>query len=88
LSTDHFVVFGERHLRHILLSYMKYNDVRTHLSLEKDSRSCAPSSGPGAFFSVQFSADCATNMSGLDLRQARLFSTVSVDSELADRSLG
>ena len=35
---DHVVVFGERHLRHILLSYMKYyNEVRTHLSLEKDT---------------------------------------------------
>ena len=34
----HVVVFGERHLRHILLSYMKYyNEVRTHLSLEKDT---------------------------------------------------
>jgi transposase InsO family protein len=35
---DHVVVFGERHLRYILLSYMKYyNEVRTHLSLEKDT---------------------------------------------------
>jgi hypothetical protein len=35
---DHVVVFGERHFRHILLSYMKYyNEVRTHLSLEKDA---------------------------------------------------
>src|SRR5438445_7621796 len=35
---DHVVVFGERHLRHILLLYMKYyNEVRTHLSLEKDA---------------------------------------------------
>ncbi len=35
---DHVVVFGERHLCHILLSYMKYyNEVRTHLSLEKDT---------------------------------------------------
>ena len=35
---DHVVVFGERHLRHILLSYMKYyNEVRTYLSLEKDT---------------------------------------------------
>src|ERR1700680_3475043 len=34
---DHVVVFGERNLRHILLSHMKYyNEVRTHLSLEKD----------------------------------------------------
>jgi transposase InsO family protein len=35
---DHVVVFSERHLRHLLLSYMKYyNKARTHLSLEKDS---------------------------------------------------
>jgi transposase InsO family protein len=35
---DHVVVFGERHLRHLLLSYMKYyNGTRTHLSLEKDA---------------------------------------------------
>ena len=35
---DHVVVFGERHLRHILLSYMNHhNEIRTHLSLEKDA---------------------------------------------------
>ena len=35
---DHIIVLGERHLRHVLLSYMEYyNEVRTHLSLEKDS---------------------------------------------------
>jgi transposase InsO family protein len=35
---DHVVVFGERHLRHVLLSYMKYyNETRTHLFLDKDS---------------------------------------------------
>jgi hypothetical protein len=32
------VVFGERHLRHLLLSYTDYyNDTRTHLSLNKDA---------------------------------------------------
>jgi hypothetical protein len=37
-ALNHVVVFGERHLRHILLSYMKYyNEARTHLSLEKDT---------------------------------------------------
>jgi transposase InsO family protein len=35
---DHVVVFGERHLRHALLSYTNYpNEVRTHLFLEKDA---------------------------------------------------
>jgi hypothetical protein len=35
---DHIVVFGERHLRHVLLSYMDYyNGARTHLSLGKDA---------------------------------------------------
>jgi transposase InsO family protein len=35
---DHLVVFGEAHLRRILATYTGYyNDIRTHLSLEKDS---------------------------------------------------
>src|SRR4029079_17652038 len=51
----HGVVFGERHLRHVLLSYMNYyNETRTHLSLEKDaplygseSRAYSSPSNPG-----------------------------------------
>jgi transposase InsO family protein len=40
---DHAVVFGERHLRHLLLSYMDYyNTVRTHLSLCKDAPTLRP----------------------------------------------
>ena len=35
---DHVIVFGERHLRHVLRSYAEYyNGARTHLSLTKDS---------------------------------------------------
>src|SRR6476469_2915818 len=35
---DYVVVLGERHLRHVLLSYMTYhNEARTHLSLDKDA---------------------------------------------------
>src|SRR3989441_2037825 len=35
---DHVVVFGERHLRHLLEAYQKYyNEARTHLSLGKDT---------------------------------------------------
>ena len=36
--SDTVVVFGERHLRHLLGAYHKYyNDARTHLSLDKDT---------------------------------------------------
>jgi transposase InsO family protein len=36
--TDHIVIFGDRHLCHVLLSYMGYyNGTRTHLSLNKDA---------------------------------------------------
>lgn len=35
---DHIVILSERHLRHVLLSYMNYyNEMRTHLSLSKDA---------------------------------------------------
>src|SRR5215204_5287329 len=35
---DHVVVFGERHLRHVLSCYIDYyNAARTHLSLDKDA---------------------------------------------------
>jgi putative transposase len=34
---DHVIVFNERHLRHVLSSYLQYHyDARTHLSLNKD----------------------------------------------------
>jgi transposase InsO family protein len=37
-SLDHLVVFGEAHLRVVLKAYASYyNQVRTHLSLEKDA---------------------------------------------------
>jgi transposase InsO family protein len=35
---DHFIVFGEAHLRRILRAYVGYyNDIRTHRSLDKDA---------------------------------------------------
>ncbi|MCX7308080.1 MAG: hypothetical protein NTZ72_09050, partial [Afipia sp.] len=66
---DHIAVFGEQHLRHVLLSYMKYhNEVRTHLSLEQDAPFSRAIDRLGAFFPNQSSAGCIANMSGFDLR--------------------
>ena len=40
---DHIVVFGEAHLRRILAAYTRYyNELRTHLTLDKDSPSRRP----------------------------------------------
>ena len=40
---DHVIVFGERHLRHVLRSYANYyNQARTHLSLNKDAPAIRP----------------------------------------------
>ena len=69
---DHVVVFGERHLRHVLLSYMNYyNETRTHLSLDKDSPLSRTVERAGRILCRQSSADCITNTSGFDLRQAQ-----------------
>ena len=36
--SPHLIVFGEAHLRSVLKGYASYyNEVRTHLSLEKDA---------------------------------------------------
>src|SRR6478735_11675448 len=68
---DHVVVFGERHLRHVLLSYMNYyNETRTHLSLDKDAPLSRRFRGQGVFFAFQSWAGCITNIFGFDLRQA------------------
>jgi transposase InsO family protein len=40
---DHIVVFGDAHLRRILAAYIAYyNELRTHLSLDKDSPGYRP----------------------------------------------
>ena len=37
-SLDHLIVFGDAHLRGVLKAYASYyNEVRTHLSLDKDA---------------------------------------------------
>ena len=70
---DHVVVFSERHLRHLLLSYMKYyNGARRIYPWRRMPRSRAPSIAPGTFFVAQSWAGCITNMPGFNLRQAQV----------------
>src|SRR2546425_9742546 len=48
---DYVVVFGERHLRHVLASYAAYyNQARTHLSLNKDAPLSRPIQTIGRIF--------------------------------------
>jgi hypothetical protein len=65
---DHIMVFGERHLRHVLLSYMTYYNThpfvieqgRAEITRHRDSRTHSLSSDPGP--------DCIINIPGFDLR--------------------
>jgi hypothetical protein len=50
---------------------MKYhNDIRTHLSLEKDAPASRDRQWSGPFFAARSWASCTSNMFGFDLRQA------------------
>ncbi len=50
---DHFVVFGEAHLRRIVTAYVSYyNELRTHLSLNKDTPIHRPIQRIGRIMSV------------------------------------
>ena len=41
-GVDHIVVLSEAHLRRILRAYARYNDIRTHRSLDKDAAVSRP----------------------------------------------
>src|SRR5947209_16044040 len=64
---DHVVVFGERHLRHLLGSYERYyNEARTHLSLHKDPPVPRAVQRVGRVRSVPSWVDYTTNMFALE----------------------
>jgi hypothetical protein len=66
---NYVIVLGERHLRHILLSY---NKVRTESIVEQGCAGAAPHSERWiTFFAVRSWVDCTTSMSGFDLRQTQ-----------------
>ena len=67
---DHVIVFGERHLRHVLRGYQQYyNGTRTHLALAKNSPLTRSVQAVGAFCRCRSSADYTIVTSGSDLRQ-------------------
>jgi transposase InsO family protein len=50
---DHIIVFGEAHLRRIVTAYVSYyNELRTHLSLNKDTPIHRPIQRIGRIMSV------------------------------------
>jgi transposase InsO family protein len=52
---DYIVIFGERHLRRVLSTYIDYyHQTRTHLSLDKDCPDPRPSCHPGSEESSPF----------------------------------
>jgi hypothetical protein len=52
-SLDDLIVFGEAHLRHILKAYASYyNEVRTHLSLDKNPPNFRRPSPKGAIAAI------------------------------------
>src|SRR5437773_4946054 len=60
---DHVVVFGERHLRHLLTSYQSYyNEIRPHLSLKKEAPIPRDVEKSDASSRYQFWEDFTTNM--------------------------
>jgi hypothetical protein len=69
-------VFGERHLRHVLLTYQQYyNETRTHLSLEKDApipRAVEAVGRPHTQPPPSW-ADYIISMCGSNLRQAQWY---------------
>ena len=63
------MIFGERRLRHVLLSYMGYyNGMRTHLSLNKDAPISRAAESTGRIICRPILGDCTINTDGYDLR--------------------
>jgi len=64
-SLDHIIVFGEVHLRTVLKAYASYyNEVRPHLSLDKDAPDFRRTRRPGASPRFQSSAGSTINTFG------------------------
>ena len=64
-SLDHLIVFSEAHLRAVLKAYASYyNEVRTHLSLDKDAPDFRGTQKIGRIERYRSSAGSIINTSG------------------------
>ena len=73
-AIDHIIVFGERHLRHVLSCYADYyNAARTHLSLGKDTPVQRAVQTVGLIQGRPvLGGTCTINTRGFDLRYAQV----------------
>ena len=70
---DQVVIFSEMHLRRILSTYAAYyNQVRTHLALQKDAPLHRAVQRSGAIVAVPILANCTTNTPGYDFRRGQV----------------
>ena len=77
---DHVIVFSERHLRHLLLSYMKYYNIARCERIypwRRMRQYRALLRGQGTSIVDLYWAGCIINMSGFDLRQAQFVASAS-----------
>jgi hypothetical protein len=80
---DHTVVIGEGHLRRILATYAAYyNELRTHLALDKDSPDRRPIQRLGQL--VASSAGCTINTAGRSIQQGQPPSNEALQACLVD----
>jgi hypothetical protein len=77
---DHVIVFGERHLRRLLNSYQRYyNEVRTHVSVQKDAPIARDVQRTGRVIPVPTSGRLTPPIySNLSFRQGQPFSARGV----------
>ena len=72
---DHVLIFGARHLRRILTSYScYYNEMRTHLSLDKDTPLGRAVQRHGTIVATPMCPDYITATLGYDFREGHLLS--------------